>query len=89
MVVQCEECGMWWIVYSKYKLTDNESEIIKSILDNYAYTCGSSMEDLNLCGKLSTHVCIRIVRCYEPLEVHYYAFGQENFSVFTAAVQIT
>ena len=49
MVVQCEECGMWWIVYSKYKLTDNESEIIKSILDNYAYTCGSSMEDLNLC----------------------------------------
>ena len=54
MVVQCEECGMWLIVYSKYKLTDNESKIIKSILDNYAYTCGSSMEDLNLCGKFST-----------------------------------
>ena len=87
MVVQCEECGMWWIVYSKYKLTDNESEIIKSILDNYAYTCGSSMEDLNLCGRLST-VCIRIVRCYEPLEVHYYALGHELL-VFTAAVQIT
>ena len=87
MVVQCEECGMWRIVYSKYKLTDNESEIIKSILDNYAYTCGSSMEDLNLCGRLST-VCIRIVRCYEPLEVHYYALGHELL-VFTAAVQIT
>ena len=28
MVVQCEECGMWQIVYSKYKLTDNELEII-------------------------------------------------------------
>ena len=34
------------------------------------------MEDLNLCGRLST-VCIRIVRCYEPLEVHYYALGHE------------
>ena len=81
MVVQCEECGMWQIVYSKYKLTDNESEIIKSILDNYAYTCGSSMEDLNLCGRLST-VCIRIVRYYEPLEVHYYALGHELLCIY-------
>ena len=39
MMVQCE-CGMWHIVYSKYKLTDTELEIIKSILDNYSYTCG-------------------------------------------------
>ena len=76
MVVQCEECKMWRIVYSKYKLTDSELEIIKSILDNYTYTCGSSMGDLHLCGRLST-VCIRNIRCHEPLEVHYYALDHE------------
>ncbi len=68
MVVQYEECGMWRIIYSKYKLTETELEIIKSILDNYSYTCGSSMADLNLCGKLST-VCIRIVRCHEFITI--------------------
>ena len=57
MAVQCKECGMLRIVYSKYKWTGTELEIIKSILDNYSYTCGSSMADLNLCGRLST-VCI-------------------------------
>ena len=35
IVVQCEECGMWRIVYSKYKLTDTELQIIRSILDSY------------------------------------------------------
>ena len=39
------------------------------------------MEDLNLCGRLST-VCIRIVRCYEPLEVHYYALGHELLCIY-------
>ena len=30
MVAQCEECGMWWVVYSKHKLTDTELEVIRS-----------------------------------------------------------
>ena len=80
MAVQCEECGMWCIVYSKYKLTGT-LEIIKSILDNYSYTCGSSMADLNLCGRLST-VCIRIIHCHEPLEVHYYSLGHELLCIY-------
>ncbi len=54
IVMQGEECGMWCIVYSKYKLSNSELDIIQSILDNYSYACGSSMEDLNLCTRLST-----------------------------------
>lgn len=81
IVVQCEECGMWRIVYSKYKLSNSELDIIQSILDNYSYTCGSSMADLNLCGKLST-VCIRIIHCYEPLEIHYYSLNHELLCVY-------
>ncbi len=87
MVVQCEECGMWRIIYSKYKLTETELEIIKSILDNYSYTCGSSMADLNLCGKLST-VCIRIVRCHDFMSLWKFntILSATNFFASTVAV---
>ena len=76
IMIQCEECEMWRLVYSKYKLTAAERKTLEKTLEEYTYTCGAQLSDLNLDGRLgSDTVCLKNVRCYEPLEKLYYAVG--------------
>ena len=58
MMIQCEECEVWHLVYSKYKLTASERSQLNSALADYTYTCGASLSDLELSGRL-TDVCTR------------------------------
>lgn len=37
-MIQCEECEMWRLVYSKYKLTATERQTLQSRLEDYTYT---------------------------------------------------
>jgi len=74
MVIQCEECEMWRVVYSRYKLTLREKRVLQQSLDGMSYTCGSMLADLHLTGKL-TNVYVRDLRCYDPMEKLYYSSG--------------
>lgn len=51
-MVQCEECDMWCLVYSKYKLTKAEFTELSTAMNDYTYTCGASLLDLCLPGRL-------------------------------------
>ena len=77
MVIQCEECEMWRVVYSRYKLTPSEKRVLQQSLDGMLYTCGSMLADLHLTGKL-TNVYVRDLRCYDPMEKLYYSSGCNN-----------
>ena len=74
MVIQCEECEMWRVVYSKYKLKPTEKKVLQQSLDGMSYTCGAILADLHLTGKLS-NVHVRDLRCYDPMEKLYYSSG--------------
>ena len=50
LMVQCEECEMWCLVYSKYKLTKAELTELSTAINDYTYTCGASLSDLGLPG---------------------------------------
>ena len=42
IMMQCEECDMWRIMYSKYKLTEQEKKKeLYTVLGDYTYTCGT------------------------------------------------
>ena len=45
-MVQCEECEMWHLVYSKYKLKKPELTELNVAINDYTYTCGASLSDL-------------------------------------------
>ena len=76
-MIQCEECEVWRLVYSKYKLTATERQTLQSRLEDYTYTCGAKLSDLGLEGRLgSDNLCVRSIRCYEPLEKLYFSAGQ-------------
>ena len=70
-------CGALYIL--KIQVSNSELDIIQSILDNYSYTCGSSMADLNLCGRLCT-VCISLWKFTTTLSAM-------SFCVFTVVKQ--
>ena len=56
-MIQCENCQLWHLVYSKYKLTAPELSQLTFALTDYTYTCGASLSDLDLSGRLKV-MCV-------------------------------
>ena len=81
LMVQCEECEMWRLVYSKYKLTKAELTELSTAMNDYTYTCGASLSDLCLPGRLK-NVAIRRLHCYDPLEKLYYSLNKEPICIY-------
>ena len=52
LMVQCEECNMWRLIYSRYKLTAAELLQVNNTLDEFTCTCGASFSDLNFSSRL-------------------------------------
>ena len=83
-VIQCEECNMWRLVFSKKKLPPAARNTLQSILEEVSYTCGASLEDLDLPESLGS-VVIRIHHCEDTIERLYYSAGYEDICIFCAA----
>ena len=67
---------MWRLICSKYKLTAQERQTLDNALEDYTYTCGAQLSELGLDGRLGDGtVCVRDIRCYEPVEKLYYSVG--------------
>lgn len=45
LVVQCEECQMWRIVFSKYKLTAEQQVRLNKVLDGFVWYVTLNMQD--------------------------------------------
>ena len=54
-----------------------------SLLDNYSYTCGSSLQDIELPEPFK-EVYIRNISCYEPIEKLYYSAGYDPICIYCA-----
>ena len=77
MVIQCEECEMWRIVYSKKKLDPQSITLLEEILDDIVYTCDTTFDELELPTSLKT-VYVKTHHCFDPMEKVYY-----SCSIFT------
>ena len=53
MMFQCEECESWRLLYSQKKLTVCERTELEKALSDYVYTCGASLQEMELTGKLN------------------------------------
>ena len=76
MMVQCDLCGMWRLLLSKYKVKMADREYLQRLLDNQSYLCGSKLKDLDLPDtfknvEIRDHHCnveIRDHHCNDPIE---------------------
>ena len=82
-VIQCEECSLWRLVFSKRKLSVAARNTLQSILEDVSYTCGASLEDLTLPESLAS-VVICEHRCGDKIEALYYSAGFEDICIYCA-----
>ena len=89
-MIQCEECEMWMLVYSKYKLTGTKRQTLQSRLKNYTYTCGAQMSNLGLEGHIDgDNVCVCSIQCHEPLERLHFSVGQYDIICILCCSKVT
>lgn len=76
IMVQCEKCEMWRLVYSKYKLTTARKGNRKPS-PGRIHLCGAVLSDLELGEERldREHEFVGGLRCYESLEKLYYSVG--------------
>jgi hypothetical protein len=81
LLVLCEECQMWRIIYSKYKLTKEQRITLQRILDDFIYTCGSKLHDLHLPEEFN-NVEVKDHLCYDHIEKLYYSAKLSPICIF-------
>ena len=86
LMVQCEECNMWRLVYSKYKLTAQQRRQLQQRLSDYSYSCGAKLQDMGL-GEQFQNVEIRDHACGDTIEKLYYSAGFEPICVYCGVEQ--
>ena len=85
LMLQCKECNMWRLVYSKYKLSVAQCRQLQRLLDDYSYSCGAKLEELDL-GEGFKNVEVRDHACGDPIEKLYYLAG---LSPYVCTVELT
>ena len=72
LMVQCEECNMWRLVFSKHKLTVVQWQRLQIILEGHSYSCGAKLSKLELSSEFKDAE-IRDHVCGDTIEKLYYS----------------
>ena len=44
LMLQCSECELWRLIFSKYKLKKEERDQLEVLLSNFMYACGTTLK---------------------------------------------
>ena len=77
VVVQCDECDKWRLLFSKCKLTARQRNELEGIIADVSYSCGATTDDLILPDTLKS-VAIRSHNCSDPIEKIYYSAYKDD-----------
>ena len=86
LMLQCAECDMWRLIFSKYKLKKEEREQLQILLKDFVYTCGLSLKELDL-PNVFQYVEVRDHDCFEPIEILYYSANNDPICIYCANEQ--
>ena len=85
---RCEECDKWWLLFCMHKLIVQEVADLQGILDDVLYSCGTTLEDLDMPGQL-TNVFVKHHSCADCMKKLYYSCGFESVCVHCASEDVT
>ena len=83
LMLQYDECSMWRLLYSRFKLTRKERADLQVVIDDISFTCGAPLQDLQLPGRLS-EVYTRELSCGKPIEKLYYTAKHTPICIYCA-----
>lgn len=81
LMLMCDECSLWRLLYSCNKLTTEEWQKVQDQLSSVSFTCGAPIEDFDA----DLPVYTRNLHCFEPIEKQYYSAGYEPICVYCAS----
>ena len=81
LMVQCEECNMWRLVFSKHNLNVTQRQRLQVILEGHSYSCDAKLSELELGSELKD-VEIRDHACGDTIEKLYYSAGLEPIYIY-------
>ena len=74
MMLQCEECGQWRLIYAKKKLTCTQKQQLERVLNHVSFSCGTQLQDYSdLLQDMMDMVFARKLNCNEPIERLFYS----------------
>lgn len=83
MMLLCDECEIWRLLYSKKKLNRGERRQLELRLDGLSYTCSSSLQELDLPAPLN-EIYVRNMKCFDQVGKLYYSAGYEVICIYCA-----
>lgn len=86
LVVQCDDCNMWRVIYSKHRLKKDQQMKLESVLGTHSYTCGSKLKDLHLDEEFND-VEVKDHECFDMIEVLYYSAKYEPICIYCGEVE--
>ena len=89
LMLLCEECGMWRLVYAKRKLTKAEASKLNAALDGLSFSCESPLQDLDLEDCIQSEVYVQDLQCGEPVEPLYYAANYQDILCVYCCEEVT
>ena len=75
------ECGM---CYSPNKLKAEDKRQLERKLDNFAFSCGTTLEELDLPEHMQ-NLAVRQLQSEEPVEKLYYSMGYEPICIYCSS----
>ena len=84
LLVQCEECDMWRLLFCRFKLNYQEVSELWRCLNDILYTCGVSFSELDLPGRLKD-VYVRDHKCNDHIEKLYYSCELESMCCYCSS----
>ena len=57
LMIQCEECLKWRIVYSRHKLTVKQRAVLEKKCEDFSFSCGCDLADLEEVYRAANSVC--------------------------------
>ena len=83
-MLQRDECGVWRLLYCRFKLSKKEQADLQTALQDVSFTCGAQLQDLELSGRLN-EIYTRKISCEQPIEKLYYSTKLSPICVYCAA----
>ena len=84
IMVMCEECDMWRLVYCQTKLSSEQREYLQSQLDHHSFSCGADLSNLELHSDFP-FIYVRNLKCNDLVERLYYSAKYSPICIYCAA----
>ena len=80
LVLQCDECGKWRVMYSKKKIKKVQRDELQEIVEMLSYSCGSRLQDIqDTSPEVNQDVFVKAnLSCNSPIEIPYYSSNYED-----------